>query len=113
LGLTIFAGERPLAPPPVCGEIVHRAHVAGATVLRGAEGYGAWNHIHTTRILSLSGDLPMLITIVEEAGQVREFLPQLDEFVSEGWPARPTSAWHWPGHSEMRWTAGPAVREDV
>lgn len=88
LRLTIFVGESDLwHHKPVCSEIVHRAHaagLAGATVLRGSEGFGASNHIHTTRILSLSDDLPMVIVIVDEAEKVRAFLPQLDELVGEG-----------------------------
>lgn len=88
LRLTIFVGESDLwHHKPVCSEIVRRAHaagLAGATVLRGTEGFGASNHIHTTRILSLSEDLPVVIVIVDEAGKVRDFLPQLDELVAEG-----------------------------
>lgn len=88
LRLTVFVGESDLwHHKPVCSEIVHRAHaagLAGATVLRGVEGFGASNHIHTTRILSLSEDLPMVIVIVDEAEKVRGFLRQLDELVGEG-----------------------------
>jgi PII-like signaling protein len=88
LRLTIFVGESDhWHHKPVCSEIVRRAHaagLAGATVLRGTEGFGASNHIHTTRILSLSDDLPMVIVIVDEAVRVRAFLPQLDELVGEG-----------------------------
>ncbi|GAB2997619.1 DUF190 domain-containing protein [Amycolatopsis acidiphila] len=88
LRLTIFVGESDLwHHKPLCSEIVHRAHaagLAGATVLRGTEGFGASNHIHTTRILSLSDDLPVVIVIVDEAAKVRAFLPQLDELVTEG-----------------------------
>jgi PII-like signaling protein len=86
--LTIFIGEddqwhhRPLHT-----EIVHRAHkagLAGATVIRGVEGYGATSVIHTTRLLSLAEDLPVAIIIVDAEDRIREFLPQLDELVSEG-----------------------------
>ena len=72
---------------PLYHEIVHRAHqagLAGASVLRGIEGYGASSRIHTTRILSLSQDLPVAILIVDTEERVRQFLPQLDELVSEG-----------------------------
>lgn len=72
---------------PLYHEIVHRAHkagLAGATVLRGVEGYGASSAIHTSRILSLAEDLPAVVIIVDTEEKVREFLPQLDELVSDG-----------------------------
>lgn len=72
---------------PLYHEIVHRAHsagLAGATVLRGIEGFGAGSAIHTSRILSLAEDLPAVIIIVDTEAKVREFLPQLDELVTEG-----------------------------
>jgi len=88
LRLTIFVGEfDKWHHKPLYTEIVHRAHqvgLAGATVLRGLEGYGASNHIHTVRILSLSEDLPMVIVIVDTQDKIRAFLPQLDELISEG-----------------------------
>jgi PII-like signaling protein len=88
LRLTIFVGELDQwHHKPLHTEIVHRAHaagLAGATVLRGLEGFGASNHIHTTRILSLSQDLPVVIVIVDQEAAVREFLPTLDELIGEG-----------------------------
>ncbi|MGQ0716894.1 MAG: DUF190 domain-containing protein [Pseudonocardiales bacterium] len=88
LRLTIFVGEfDEWHHKPLYTEIVHRAHkagLAGATVLRGMEGYGASNHIHTVRILSLSEDLPMVIVIVDAENKIRDFLPQLDELIREG-----------------------------
>jgi PII-like signaling protein len=53
-------------------------------VFRGIEGFGASSHIHTTRLLSLSEDLPVAIVIVDAAERIDEFLPQLDELVAEG-----------------------------
>ena len=86
--LTIFVGESDqFHHHPIYSEIVHRAHsagLAGATVLRGIEGFGASSHIHTTRILSLSQDLPVAIIIVDERERIDAFLPQLDELVTEG-----------------------------
>jgi PII-like signaling protein len=86
--LTIFVGEDDtFHHKPLYSEIVHRAHaagLAGASVLRGIEGYGASSRIHTTRLLSLSEDLPIAIVIVDTEEKVRAFLPQLDELVSEG-----------------------------
>lgn len=72
---------------PLYHEIVHRAHragLAGATVLQGIEGFGAASAIHTSRILSLADDLPAVIVIVDEERKIRDFLPQLDELVTEG-----------------------------
>jgi PII-like signaling protein len=88
LRLTIFVGDSDTwHHKPLYTEIVHRAHaagLAGATVLHGVEGYGASNHIHTTRLLSLSEDLPVVIVIVDEEDKIRAFLPGLDELVGEG-----------------------------
>jgi PII-like signaling protein len=72
---------------PLYTEIVHRAHqagLAGASVFRGIEGYGASAHIHTSRILSLSEDLPCSVVIVDADERVRGFLPQLEELVPDG-----------------------------
>jgi hypothetical protein len=86
--LTIFVGESDQwRHHPVYTEIVHRAHaagLAGASVMRGIEGFGASSHIHTTRILSLSEDLPVAIVIVDTAERIEAFLPQLDELIKEG-----------------------------
>lgn len=86
--LTIYIGESDRhGHTPLATEIVQRAHaagLAGASVFRGVEGYGASNHIHTTRILSLSNDLPMAIVIVDRPEAIAAFLPQLDELITEG-----------------------------
>ena len=86
--LTIFVGESDHhGHTPLATEIVQRAHragLAGASVFRGVEGYGASNHIHTTRILSLSDDLPIAIVIVDRDEAIQAFLPQLDELIEEG-----------------------------
>ena len=58
--------------------------LAGATVIRGIEGFGAKQHLHTTRILSLSTDLPVLIEVVDQEDRVRGVLPELDAMVHEG-----------------------------
>jgi uncharacterized protein len=86
--LTVFVGEDDRwHHRPLYTEIVHRAHaagLAGASVLRGIEGYGASSRIHTSRLLSLSEDLPIAVIIVDAEEKVRGFLPQLDELVREG-----------------------------
>ncbi|SRR6266511_4245331 len=86
--LTIFIGESDQhGHKPLYSEIVHRAHaagLAGATVLRGLEGYGASNHVHTTRILRLSEDLPVVIVIIDEVDKIDAFVPELDELIEEG-----------------------------
>jgi uncharacterized protein len=86
--LTIYIGESDrYGHTPLATEIVHRAHaagMAGASVFRGVEGYGASNHIHTSRILSLSDDLPVAIVIVDEPATIAQFLLQLDELITEG-----------------------------
>jgi PII-like signaling protein len=58
--------------------------IAGATVLRGIEGYGAKAHVHTTRILQLSQDLPVLIEVVDQEDRLRAVLPELDAMVGDG-----------------------------
>jgi PII-like signaling protein len=88
LRLTIFVGESDQwHHKPLYHEIVHRAHaagLAGASVIRGIERYGASSRIHTTRILSLSEDLPLAIIIIDAEDRIRAFLPQLDELITEG-----------------------------
>jgi uncharacterized protein len=86
--LTIFVGETDQHDHrPLYTEIVERAHaagLAGATVLRGVEGFGASSHIHTTRILRLSEDLPVVIVIVDTTERIDGFLPLLDDLIAEG-----------------------------
>jgi hypothetical protein len=86
--LTIFIGEADQwHHRPLYSEIVHRAHaagLAGASVLRGVEGFGAGSRVHTARLVSLSDDLPVLVVIVDSAERIEAFLPQLDELISSG-----------------------------
>ncbi|MFJ8467172.1 DUF190 domain-containing protein [Streptomyces swartbergensis] len=88
LRLTVFVGENDTwHHKPLYSEIVHRAHaagLAGASVFRGVEGFGASSLIHTSRLLSLSEDLPVAVVIVDTEPRVRAFLPRLDELVTEG-----------------------------
>lgn len=65
-------------------ERVREAGLAGATVLHGIEGFGAHSRIHTTRILRLSEDLPVIVEIVDRPDRVEAILPLLDEMIAEG-----------------------------
>ncbi len=65
-------------------ERVRREGLAGATVLRGIEGFGADSRIHTARILRLSEDLPIVIEIVDTPERIERVVPILDEMVGEG-----------------------------
>jgi PII-like signaling protein len=58
--------------------------IAGATVFRGIEGYGANARLHTTRILRLSEDLPILIEVVDQEDRIRAVLPELDAMIQDG-----------------------------
>ena len=86
--LRIFIGESDRwQHKPLYEAIVLKAReagLAGATVLRGPIGFGASSRIHTSKILRLSQDLPMIIEIVDREETIRAFLPLLDEMVSEG-----------------------------
>jgi hypothetical protein len=57
---------------------------AGATVFRGAAGFGARSVLHTTKILRLSEDLPVVVEIVDSEEQIETLIPMLDEMVPEG-----------------------------
>lgn len=84
----IYVGEsdtlhgRPLYQAIV--QLLRERGLAGATVLRGIEGFGAKAHLHTTRILRLSEDLPVLIEVVDDEDTLRAVLPELDAMVGDG-----------------------------
>lgn len=86
--ITIFVGESDrYHHRPLYAEIVHRAHqagLAGASVFRGMEGFGATSRIHTSRLLSLSQDLPMAIVIVDTAEAAERFLREIDGLITDG-----------------------------
>jgi len=86
--LRIFIGESDRCEDlPLYEAIVLKArelHLAGATVLRGAMGFGATSRIHTTKILRLSSDLPLVIEIVDAEEKINAFLPVLDKMMGKG-----------------------------
>lgn len=86
--LTVFIGESDrYRHHSLAEEIVQRAQqagLAGCSVFRGVEGFGAGRTLHSSHLLSLSDDLPLALVIVDEPGRISQFLPQLDELLGEG-----------------------------
>jgi PII-like signaling protein len=86
--LRIFMGEDDkFGGSPLHEAIVLKArelHLAGATVLRGPMGFGASSRLHTTKILRLSEDLPLVIEIVDSEDKINSFLPTLDGMMNSG-----------------------------
>jgi len=86
--LRIFFGEEDKASHlPLHEAIVLRAremHLAGATVLRGHVGFGHSTRLHTTKILRLSEDLPVIVEIVDSQEKIDGFLPVLDQMMTSG-----------------------------
>lgn len=86
--LRIFIGESDKKEnSPLYEWIVKKARehgIAGATVLRGVLGFGANSRIHTTKILRLSEDMPMVIEIVDTLEKIENFLPVIDHAITEG-----------------------------
>ncbi len=86
--LRIFCGEDDrYEHKPLYEAIVLKARemqLGGATVLRGAVGFGHSSHLHTTKILRLSQDLPLIIEIIDAPDKIDAFLPVLDQMMSSG-----------------------------
>jgi len=86
--LRIFIGESDrYEGMPLFQWIVKKAReqgLAGATVLRGREGFGAHSRLHTATVLRLSVDLPIVVEIVDTAEKIEAFLPLIDESIVEG-----------------------------
>jgi uncharacterized protein len=86
--LRIFIGENDhFRGKPLYEAIVISArerHLAGATVLRGPMGFGKSSRLHTSKILRLSEDLPLVIEIVDSEDNINAFLPILDSMMSSG-----------------------------
>ena len=86
--LRIFIGESDKHDGiPLYEWIVREARrqgLAGATVLRGLEGFGAHSRLHTAKILRLSADLPIVVEIVDAEGKIDAFLRSTDHAIAEG-----------------------------
>lgn len=86
--LRIYLGENDKADgKPLYEAIVLKARetgLAGATVIRGPLGFGHSSHLHTTKILRLSQDLPLVIDIVDSEDKINAFLPLLDGMMGSG-----------------------------
>lgn len=86
--LRIFIGEGDRhGHMPLYEWIVRKAReegLAGATVLRGLEGFGANSLLHTAKILRLSADLPIVVEIVDRQDKIEAFLPIIDDAIKEG-----------------------------
>ena len=86
--LRIFIGESDKADGKPLYEVVveeaRKRGMAGATVLRGFLGFGANSRIHTSKVLRLSEDLPVVVEIVDAEDKIEAFLPELDKMIGEG-----------------------------
>jgi len=65
-------------------QMLRREGAAGATVVKGVEGFGKNSRIHTASILRLSEDLPVILTFVDTPERVETVMPQIDEMVGGG-----------------------------
>jgi len=86
--LRIFIGEsdkyegKPLHKYLV--DLFRKEGLAGATVLRGIAGFGKSSHLHTTSILRLSSDLPIVIEVADKKENIERIKPRLDEVIEQG-----------------------------
>ena len=85
--MRIYLGESDrLGHLPLYEAIVKRAReegLAGATVLKGVLGYGASDHIRTSKLLDLSGDMPLVVEIVDRPDRIEAFRPVIAELMEE------------------------------
>ena len=86
--LRIFIGESDsFKGKPLYEQIVLKArelNLAGATVIHGTMGFGAGSRIHTSKIVRLSEDLPIIVELVDTEEKLNSLMPFLDETVEEG-----------------------------
>jgi uncharacterized protein len=84
----IYIGEsdtwhgRPLYDAIV--RLFRERHIRGVSVFRGIEGYGRSSRVHTTRVLALSEDLPILVEAVDAADRIRAIMPELEPMIGGG-----------------------------
>jgi PII-like signaling protein len=85
--LRVFTGEADrIGHQPVYERIIKAArdkNIAGATVLRGIMGFGASSVIHTARLIEISGDLPVVIEIVDTESKIDEFIPVIQQIFEQ------------------------------
>jgi uncharacterized protein len=86
--LRIFIGESDSHEGRPLHEVIvlkaREQHLAGATVIRGAMGFGRSSRLHTAKILRLSADLPLVIEIVDSEARINAFLPVLETLMGSG-----------------------------
>jgi len=86
--LRVFVGESDRWHGRPMHEVIiaeaRRLGLAGASVFKGFEGFGAHSRIHSTKILQLAEDLPVLVEIVDTEEKIRMFIPVLDQMIQEG-----------------------------
>lgn len=82
IGETDRYGSQPLYKALV--DMFRREKLAGATVLRGICGFGAKSHLHTTQLLQLSQNLPIVVEVVDTEDNIDRVMPQVDEMVGDG-----------------------------
>jgi PII-like signaling protein len=116
LRLTVIVGEDEVhSHRPVYSEIVIKAReagLAGATVVRGIESFGRRSIVHTSRLVSLSNDLPVVVTIIDEDAKIRAFLPKVTEMIRGGIvTVEDVAVVHYVGEAGDRTTGGDSSGE--
>lgn len=65
-------------------DLAREQGMAGATVIRGVEGFGPGNHLVTERLPDIADNLPLLVEIVDDVANIERFLPLLDRIIPHG-----------------------------
>jgi uncharacterized protein len=82
IGESDHFGRQPLYQAIV--EMLRKEKLAGATVIRGLAGFGAQSHLHSTHLLAVSQDLPMVIECVDSRENIDRVMPMIDEMAADG-----------------------------